>query len=215
VQYQFGNSLVDTDARQLFRSGVAVHLSPKAFDLLEVLIHERPRALRKQELHRRLWPDSFVSDASLAMLVAEVRAALGETAKAPRYLRTLHRHGYAFQGDIDSAAKPSTSGPAGFWLVTTTGRVPLVAGNNIVGRDPSARVWLDSPSVSRQHARIRIEGDRATVEDLGSKNGTRARDARVTCATLLADGDELLFGSVRTSFRSCSTDRTRTEAESA
>jgi pSer/pThr/pTyr-binding forkhead associated (FHA) protein len=56
----------------------------------------------------------------------------------------------------------------GYWLVTPSRQIPLFAGENIVGRDPKARVWLDSPSVSRQHARILVDGDRATLEDLGS-----------------------------------------------
>jgi DNA-binding winged helix-turn-helix (wHTH) protein len=209
VRLQFGEFIVDDEARQLLRKGVAIHLSPKAFDLLVTLVRERPRALRKEDLHARLWPKTFVSDASLAMLVAEVRAALGETARQPKSVRTVHRHGYAFQADARELATPS----AGFWLVTDSRQIPLADGDNIVGRDPKMRVWLDSPSVSRQHACIRINGDRATLEDLGSKNGTRAGDARVTAITPLADGDELRFGSVSASFRAWSVDPTRTEAE--
>jgi DNA-binding winged helix-turn-helix (wHTH) protein len=209
VRLQFGEFIVDGEARQLLRKGVPVHLSPKAFDLLVTLIRERPTALRKEDLHARLWPKTFVSDASLAMLVAEVRAALGETARQPKSVRTVHRHGYAFQAD---ARELATSG-AGFWLVTDSRQIPLAHGDNIVGRDPKMRVWLDSPSVSRQHACIRIDGDRATLEDLGSKNGTRAGDARVTAVTPLADGDELRFGSVNASFRVWTVDPTRTEAE--
>ncbi len=215
MRFKFGDFIVDTDARQLLRSGVPVHLSPKAFDLLAGLINERPRAVKKEELHRRLWPETFVSDASLAMLVTEIRAALGERAREPRYLRTLHRHGYAFQGDAREVVESAVGGPAGFWLVTASGQIPLAIGDNIVGRDPRARVWLDSPSVSRQHARILIDGTGATIEDLGSKNGTRARDVHVTGAIPLSDGDELLFGSVRVSFRSSTIEPTRTEVEPA
>ncbi len=211
VRLGFGAFIVDDDSRLLLRDGVAVHLSPKAFDLLVTLIRVRPRALKKEELHSTLWPDTFVSDASLAMLVAEVRSALGETARQPRCVRTLHRHGYAFQAD----ARELTSVEVGYWLVTDSRQFPLSTGDNIIGRDPSVRVWLDSPSVSRQHACIRVEHDRATLEDLGSKNGTRARDERVTHVTPLNDGDELKFGSVRVSFRVWAVDPTRTEAGSA
>src|SRR6185295_15520040 len=107
---------------------------------------------------------------SLAMLVAEVRAALGESAKQPRWVRTVHRHGYAFQGTAREApqARRSTdgrttapaNGDSGFWLVTSSGQIPLRPGDNIIGRDPKASVWIDSPSVSRHHARIRIEDAR-------------------------------------------------------
>lgn len=211
MRLQFGNFIVDDESRQLLRDGAAVHLSPKAFDLLVALMRERPRALRKEELHTRLWPDTFVSDASLAMLVAEVRAALGESARRPVCVRTLHRHGYAFQADAwETAAQATTC-----WIVTGSRQIPLGTGENIVGRDPNARVWLDSPGVSRQHACIRIEADRVTLEDLGSKNGTCARDERITGVTPLRDGDELRFGSVSASFRAWSVDPTRTDAEAS
>lgn len=190
------------------RDGVPVHLSTRAFDLLALLIRERPRALKKEDLHARLWPDTFVSDASLAMLVAEVRSALGETARQPRCLRTLHRHGYAFQAD----ARELTLATIGFWLVTDSRQIPLSTGANIVGRDPRAGIWLDSPSVSRQHACIRVDSGGATLEDLGSKNGTRARDELVTQVTPLCDGDDLKFGSVSASFHVWQVEPTRTEA---
>jgi DNA-binding winged helix-turn-helix (wHTH) protein len=211
VKLQFGAYIVDDESRQLIRDGVPVRLSTRAFDLLALLIRERPRALKKEDLHSTLWPDTFVSDASLAMLVAEVRSALGETARQPRCLRTLHRHGYAFQAD----ARELTLATIGFWLVTESRQIPLSTGANIVGRDPRVGIWLDSPSVSRQHACIRVESGNATVEDLGSKNGTRARDELVTQVTPLRDGDDLRFGSVNASFHVWSVEPTRTEAGSA
>ena len=211
MKLQFGAFIVDDESRQLMRDGVPVRLSTRAFDLLALLIRERPRALKKEDLHSTLWPDTFVSDASLAMLVAEVRSALGETARQPRCLRTLHRHGYAFQAD----ARELTPATIGFWLVTESRQIPLSTGANIVGRDPRAGIWLDSPSVSRQHACIRVESGGATVEDLGSKNGTRARDELVTQVTPLHDGDDLKFGSVNASFHVWSVEPTRTEAGSA
>jgi DNA-binding winged helix-turn-helix (wHTH) protein len=211
VKLQFSNFIVDDEARQVFRSGTPVHLSLKAFDLLVALMRERPRAMTKAALQRHLWPTTFVSDASLAMLVAEVRAALGENARQPRFVRTVHRHGYAFQADAREASTPAV----GCFLVTGSRQIPLATGENMVGRDPNTRVWLDSPSVSRQHACIRIEAGRATLEDLGSKNGTRARDERITGVTPLRDGDELRFGSVNASFRVWSVDPTRTEASSS
>ena len=157
MRFQFDDFLLDEGTRQVRRGATDIHLSPKAFDLLAGLIQERPRALPKADLHARLWPTTFVSDASLAMLVTEVRAALGETARHPRYLRTVHRHGYAFQGnareiavtsgrDDASAAGRDRGTGAGYWLVTASQQLPLVEGDNIVGRDPEARIRLDSPS---------------------------------------------------------------------
>ena len=209
MTFRFGEYSVDERARLVLRAGVVVHLSPKAFDLLVALFRERPRVLSKKDLHARLWPDTFVSDASLAMVVAELRAAIGESAREPRHVRTVHRHGYAFQ-DAASDGVPAGS-PVSYWLVTEKGDLPLRSGENIVGRDPTARVWLDAPSVSRRHARIVVATDRVTLEDLGSKNGTFAGDVRVTTDVSLNDGHRLRFGSVAVVFRAWAADPTRTE----
>jgi pSer/pThr/pTyr-binding forkhead associated (FHA) protein len=65
----------------------------------------------------------------------------------------------------------------------------------------NGQVWLDSTGVSRQHARITVDGDQVTLEDLKSKNGTRVRGHLVTTAAPLADGDEIRFGSIAVTFR--------------
>jgi len=226
VKLQFGGFTLDDGTRQVLRDSRPVHLSPKAFDLLVMLILERPRALTKAELHKRLWPKTFVSDASLAMVVAEIRAALGESAKEPRHLRTLHRHGYAFQGTAREITQPRPASRMGgtaqespkedaafsYWLVMSSGQIPLTVGDNVVGRDPNARVWIDSPSVSRRHAIIHVGEGGATLEDLESKNGTHIGEARISSIMPLADGDALRFGSVGATFRSWAADPTRTEA---
>src|SRR5688500_2128967 len=98
MQMRFGEFTLDTESRLLRRGDAERHLSPKAFDLLQLLLTNRPRALSKSELHERLWPSTFVSDATLTSLVAEVRAALGEHAQDGRNIRTVHRFGYAFNG---------------------------------------------------------------------------------------------------------------------
>src|SRR6185295_11359146 len=92
----FGEYRLDLATRQLFRAADEIRLSPKAFDLLQLLIEHRDRAVPKAELHAHLWPRTFVTEANLASLVAEVRRALGDLAGAPRFIRTVHRFGYAF-----------------------------------------------------------------------------------------------------------------------
>jgi DNA-binding winged helix-turn-helix (wHTH) protein len=202
VIFQFGDFTANVEAHELRRGDVRVHLSPKAFDLLILLVRARPRALSKADLHSGIWPRTFVSDASLAMLVAELRSALGESAHAPRFARTVHRHGYAFQG---SAIEMSATGAADvrgpWWLVGAVGRLPLAAGDNIVGRDPQAEVWLDSASVSRRHARLTVTDDRVVLEDLDSKNGTVVSGQTPSDRVELKDGDEIRFGSVAVTLR--------------
>lgn len=195
--------MFDADRRQLLRDGRDVHLSPKAFDLLKVLIDARPRVLTKNELHDRLWPGTFVSDVNLASLVAEIRRALVDDARQPKYVRTAHRVGYAFCGAADDAAAgaaPSSS--AGFcWLIKDGRRVPLRTGENILGRDSHEGVEIDSATVSRRHARLTISATAATLEDLGSKNGTFVGGAPVSGTVTLQDGDEIRTGSVVMRFR--------------
>src|SRR6266496_4977436 len=95
---RFGECVLDSDTRQLSVRGQAVHLSPKAFQFLELLLENRPRAVSKSEIHERLWPGTFVSDGTLASLLVEVRSAIGDSARASRFVRTVHRFGYAFSG---------------------------------------------------------------------------------------------------------------------
>ena len=95
----FGDFVLDLDTRELRRSGNAVALSPKAFQLLDVLVENRPRALSKRELQDCLWPETYVVEKNLTNLIAEIRAALGDDAANARFVRTIPRFGYAFHGE--------------------------------------------------------------------------------------------------------------------
>jgi DNA-binding winged helix-turn-helix (wHTH) protein len=203
MQVRFGPFTLDTESRQLSQDDAERHVSPKAFELLRLLVENRPRALSKAELHERLWPSIFVSEATLSSLVAEVRAALDEKAGDEGFVRTVHRFGYAFKGE---AAELGSSGQAPgerarCWIIWESGQVPLREGDHLLGRDADVTVWLESPTVSRHHARIRITGPIALLEDLGSKNGTFLRGERLTAAAPLADGDAITLGSVPLRFR--------------
>jgi DNA-binding winged helix-turn-helix (wHTH) protein len=206
VKLRLGELTFDGDARQLLRGAEEVHLSPKAFELLKILIEHRPRALSKQELHERLWPDTFVSEVNLASLIAEIRAALGDTAHDPLFIRTARRFGYAFSGVATEVGEPAANdGGANFcWLIRDGRRLPLRAGENILGRDLDDGIRLDSPTVSRRHARIVISDADAVVEDLQSKNGTFIGEQPVSGAVRLRDGDEIRVGSVIVRFRMAS-----------
>ena len=205
VSAWFGRFAFDESSRELTAGGRRVPLSPKAVDLLAVLLHERLRALSKAELRDRLWPDTFVGETSLPRVVGEVRRALGERPGEERFVRTVQRYGYAFVGDVvdgesrpggDRANGPET-GPALLWGDRT---VPLAAGENILGRDPAAALTVPSGLVSRRHACIVVAGERAILRDLGSKNGTLCGDRRVTGEVELADGDEIRIGPARLVF---------------
>lgn len=203
MRVRFAEFALDTESRQLLRDNAERHLSPKAFDLLHLLLESRPRALSKAELHERLWPSTFVSDATLSSLVAEVRAALGEKARRGRFVRTVHRFGYAFKGaatDLTPRAPASDHRPR-CCIIWEWGQVPLGEGEHLLGRDADVAVWLESPTVSRHHARIRVRGPEVTIEDLGSKNGTYLRGDRLTKPSPVMDGDEIKLGSIMVKVR--------------
>jgi pSer/pThr/pTyr-binding forkhead associated (FHA) protein len=77
----------------------------------------------------------------------------------------------------------------------------LHEGENVLGRVEDGVVWIESPTVSRRHARIVVEGGRAILEDLASKNGTFLRGERIARPTPLSDGDEIRLGRVRMGVR--------------
>jgi DNA-binding winged helix-turn-helix (wHTH) protein len=208
---EIGDFTLNTSTRQLLLRDTEVHLSPKAFDLLTILVGERPRALSKRELHERLWPSTFVSDANLASLIAEIREALGDQARRPRFVRTAHRFGYAFCGDaIEPVHRPRPHAAPLCWLIRDGRRVPLQPGDNVLGRAGDDVIAVDSPTVSRRHARIVVTDDGATIEDLDSKNGTRVAGRRVSAPTSLQDRDEIRLGAVSLRFRRTSRSKTAT-----
>ena len=94
---RFGSLALDVVARQVSSGGVALRLTPKAFDLLTLLAREAPRVVPKAELHQELWRETFVSDAALASLVKELRRELRERGRAADLIRTVHGVGYAFE----------------------------------------------------------------------------------------------------------------------
>jgi len=200
---RFGPFVLDPDTRELLRAGVPVPLSPKAFELLCLLVAHRPKAMAKSDLQDRLWPTTFVVEKNLANLVGEIRDAIGDDSSHPQFIRTVHRFGYAFR-DVasESATNPPArrSGTVSCLLKWDRGRERLDEGEHIVGRDPDAGVFLNQPGVSRRHARLTISAGQATIEDLGSKNGTFVGDQRVAGVRPLHDGDVVGIGSVKLVF---------------
>jgi DNA-binding winged helix-turn-helix (wHTH) protein len=194
---RFGECVLDLDRREVRRAGKRVHLTTKAFDLLAFLVRERPRAVSKHEIALALWPETFVTEGNVSVLLAELRRGLGDDARAPRYLRTVHGYGLAFcaeTGDAEDA-------PALCRLVAWGVReFSLGPGETLIGRDPACDVPIAVASLSRRHARIRIGPEAAVLEDLGSKNGCMVNGAHGPGPWTLADGDEIRLGSALLSF---------------
>src|SRR5262249_35694659 len=152
----------------------------------------------KAELHAEIWPRTFVVDANLTVLVAELRRALADSPRAPRFIRTVHALGYAFCGDaadLGAAGSPARSA-ARCWLTRNERTIVLADGENIIGRDPDCDVWLDASGVSRRHARLDVARDGAivTLEDLGSKNGTFVDGSPARGAVPVTNGSVIQVG---------------------
>ena len=216
MRTRFDQFVLDSSTRQLQRSGRYVHLSPKAFDLLALLLAERPGVVSKEMLRDRLWGGTNVVDANLNNLISEIRAALDDEPQQSRYVRTVHRVGYAFCADATEDEDPAAERDGAMcWMMWGDRTIGVPAGEMSIGRDPESDIWLDAPGVSRRHARLRVTGEgdavAATIEDLGSTNGTFVEGRRVTAPVPLDDAQSLRIGDATLTFRTRATSNVPTK----
>ncbi len=207
----FGPFVLDEGRRQLLEAGAEVRLSPKAYELLTTLVSLRPQAVSKADLQQRLWPDTFVQEANLAVLVGEIRSALRDDPHDSRYVRTAHRFGYAFCADAvetrpappegRAGRAPASADEARCWIVVDDRETMLGPGEHVIGRAADASVRVDHISASRRHARLLVGKAETTIEDLGSKNGTWVGTTRLEGPVVLEDGDQIRVGHTRMVYR--------------
>jgi len=210
VRARFAQFTIDSETRQLLGGGREIHLSPKAFDLLCALIQTAPKVVEKADLHARIWPNTYVVDANLNILIGEIRRAIGDSAQDPKFIRTVHGVGYAFCGTAVDVPPPRAAVQPLFCWVAWNGKTcQLAEGDNLIGRDPRSGIWLDAPGVSRRHAIIRVDSSswRVMLEDLGSTNGTFVRRAPVNAEVALTDGDLIQVGAVDLTVRLWAADK--------
>src|SRR5688572_19830560 len=122
--FRFDGFEFDVATRRLRRGAENVHLSPKAFELLAVLVEAAPRVVSKRELHERLWPGGLVADATLVALIKQLRQALGDRDRRTPLIRTVHRVGYALEAGTAHGGR-APSAPVGRWLALGQRRVAL------------------------------------------------------------------------------------------
>jgi DNA-binding winged helix-turn-helix (wHTH) protein len=214
MRVRFAEFTFDRRTRELLRGAEALHLEPKAFDLLDLLLARRPEAVSRRDLQERLWPGTFVSDGSLTGLMTQIRQALQDPPRQSRFIRTVHGFGYAFSGTAMEQAVPALRGHRGPCVVWDRRVLPLEKGENVLGRAEDAAVRIDAPGVSRFHARIVVTEAGALLEDLGSKNGTYLGDRRLEGPAPLAEGDVFSLGRQALLFhRAVADDSTATEPD--
>lgn len=102
--YQFGTFELDLAALELRAGGAARALEPQVFRLLALLVENRTRLVGKEEIIEKVWDGRPVSDAAIASRVKSARCALGDDGRSQRYIRTLHRRGFRFIGDVRVSA---------------------------------------------------------------------------------------------------------------
>ena len=203
MRVRFGPFVLDSEARELLREDAPVPLSPKAFDLLSLLVAHRPKAMSKGDLQDHLWPTTFVVEKNLPNLIGEIRDAIGDDPANPRFIRTVHRFGYAFRDTPAPLAdgRPASRDQVAFRVKWMNSDVTLHEGEHVLGRDPDVEIFLNHPGISRRHALITVSRGQASIEDLGSKNGTFVEDQRVDGKRTMRDGDLIRVGSVKLTIR--------------
>jgi DNA-binding winged helix-turn-helix (wHTH) protein len=197
MKFSFGDCVLDSSARQLVRAGQVVPLEPKMYELLETLISRRATVVTNNELDEILWPDVYVARTSLTRLVSRLRAVLGDSPHDSRIIRTVYKTGYSFCGEVTcmgGSGKAAADAPAALSLLWNNQRMPLPDGEHIAGRDARCSLVVDADTVSRRHARITVISGTATIEDLGSTNGTQVNGQRICVPTRLAAGNEIALG---------------------
>ena len=214
--FRLGDWTVEPMLDRISRERETVQLRPRVMDVLLCLVESRETVVSKQQLIDRVWRTEFVSENALTHAITELRTKLGDDPKHPTYIETIPRRGYRIIAELTiDGLGPATAStpPVRFELVAEDGReLPLKDGDNLIGRSPESGILLDTPKVSRRHARIVVAGDSASIEDLGSKNGTFVRGRRLEGPVRLQHADEIQIGVNVARFRfRVIDDRTRTE----
>jgi Tol biopolymer transport system component/DNA-binding winged helix-turn-helix (wHTH) protein len=103
---RFGEFTVDCEQKVLLRNDNPLPLAPKVFDTLLILVDNGGRIVEKEELMSRLWPDSFVEESNLTVNIQQLRKALGDNARQPRFIETVARRGYRFIAEVNGKSAP-------------------------------------------------------------------------------------------------------------
>jgi len=197
ASFTVGDWVVAPSLNRLSRGDETVQLELKMMEVLVYLAGKAGELVTKRELIDSVWQVEVISDGTLTRAVALLRKALGDDARNPRFIETIPKRGYRLLAPVGHSEKPRPAprtAPSRFMVEAPDSDIPLSEGENLIGRDPEARIRIDIGGVSRRHARILVNGADVTIEDLGSKNGTYLRGRRIEQPKRLAHGDEIRIG---------------------
>ncbi len=195
--FRLGDWLVEPEINRLSRPNETVRLEIKVMGVLVCLAAGGRRLVLRSRFIEEVWGGSCVSDNTLTRAIAELRRALGDDANHPEYVETIHRRGYRLLkqvSDLEDRQLPTFTEPSRFRVYLSDRNIQLRNGENSIGRRAEASICVRSLQVSRHHARIIVQANRAYIEDLGSTNGTLVNGHPILEPTRLRDGDRVLLG---------------------
>jgi DNA-binding winged helix-turn-helix (wHTH) protein len=213
--FRFGAFELDVAAYVLRRAGVPVKLERLPMEVLILLVRSGGDLVERSQLRNHVWgSDVFVDqDAAINTAIRKIRRVIGDDSERPRFIETVVGKGYRFIREIEATvpravradgARRSSDAAAQdlqvYYLMRGSNEIVLPTGETIIGRLPSAGVYIDHPSVSRRHAVISIDADCAVLRDLKSRNGTFVDGRRVTTPTAVLPGSVIGLGPVALRF---------------
>ncbi len=211
---RFAEFELDLAAYALRRGGNRVRLEKMPMEVLILLVRASGALVERGEIQAALWgSEIFVEhDAAINTAVRKIRRALGDDAEEPRFIETVVGKGYRFVASVESlgaqahqnataSVRPTERRTFPSYLVTRgLDEFVLKTGVTVLGRDPSAGVYVEHPSVSRHHARISIAAGEAILEDLKSRNGTFLDGRRLDAPTKIRHGAVIGLGPITLTF---------------
>jgi DNA-binding winged helix-turn-helix (wHTH) protein len=199
--FRFAEFQLDTAAYALSRGGKRIKLEKLPMELLILLVGSAGTLVDRRAIQTALWSAGvFVEhDPATNTAVRKIRLALEDDAEKPRFVETVVGKGYRFIAAVERNTERSPF--AACCLTRGRQEFTLGGGDNVLGRDPKAHVYIEHPSVSRRHAQISIWPHRAVLVDLESRNGTFLSGQRIDSPTEVRHGAIIGLGPITVTFR--------------
>ena len=186
--FAFGSCTLDTNSRELREGERVIAADPRHVAVLLYFLENPGRVISREELIEKVWGKSNDGAERLSQAVAALREAFHDRdARIPRYIAAAPPRGYKFVANVNTTNVE-------YELIHGLRRLPLAPGENIIGRAGDSTIRIGTTGVSRHHARLVIGADRATIEDLESKNGTLVNRRRIKGVCELKQHDEVGIG---------------------
>jgi DNA-binding winged helix-turn-helix (wHTH) protein len=199
ASFRFGEFELDVGAYVLRRAGQRIRLEKIPMEILVLLVRNAGMLVSRTEIRSALWGSNVYVDhnAAINTAIRKIRRVLADDAETPRFVETVIGKGYRFSAPLATVAADRRPN---YLVMRGKRQFVLDRGENLLGRDPAAAVYIDHPSVSRRHACISIESPRAVLEDLRSRNGTFVDGQQIERPTEIQHGAIIGLGPIMLTF---------------